>query len=95
MQMACWAEYFEQLFMVNAPSGQLHTTGLQVVDADLPINEAAPSLDEVKNVVAKLRGGMEGFLFYLFIFLFIAFKGYWLRNTRNMLKKNSACRQTL
>ena len=30
---------------------------LQVVDADQPINKAAPSIDEVKEVVGKLRGG--------------------------------------
>ena len=28
-----------------------------MVDADLPINKAAPSIDEVKEVVAKLRDG--------------------------------------
>ena len=56
-QMAHWAEYFEQLFKVNPPSGQLQITWLQVVDADLPINEAAPSIDEVKEAVSKLRGG--------------------------------------
>ena len=55
--MARWAEYFEQLFKVNPPSGQLQTTGLQVVDADPPINEAAPSIDEVKEAVAKLKDG--------------------------------------
>ena len=55
--MARWANYFEQLFKVNLPSGQLQTTGLQVVDADPPINEAAPSIDEVKKAVAKLQGG--------------------------------------
>ena len=43
--------------MINPPSGRLQTTGLQVVDADPPINEAAPSIDEVKEAVAKLRGG--------------------------------------
>ena len=32
-------------------------TGLQVMDADPPINEAAPSIDEVKEAVAKLRSG--------------------------------------
>ena len=35
----------------------LQTTELQVMDADPPINEAAPSIDEVKEAVAKLRGG--------------------------------------
>ena len=28
-----------------------------MVDADPPINEAAPSIDEVKEAVGKLRGG--------------------------------------
>ena len=39
------------------PSGQLQTTGLQVVDADPSINKAAPSIDEVKEGAAKLRDG--------------------------------------
>ena len=56
-QMARWAEYFEQLFKVNPPSGQLQTPGLQVMDANPPINQAAPSIDEVKEAVAKLRVG--------------------------------------
>ena len=30
------------------------------MDADPPINEAAPSIDEVKEAVAKLRGGKAG-----------------------------------
>ena len=54
--MARWAEYFEQLFKVNPPSGRFQTTGLQVTDADPSVNEAAPSIDEVKEAVAKLRG---------------------------------------
>ena len=49
--MARWTEYFEQLFKVNPPSGWLQTTGF-----DPPNNEAAPSIDEVKEAVAKLRG---------------------------------------
>ncbi|KAG0715480.1 Craniofacial development protein 2 [Chionoecetes opilio] len=56
-QMARWAEYFGQLFTVDPPTEQLHTTGLQAVDADPPIDETAPSLDEVREAVAKLRGG--------------------------------------
>ena len=56
-QMTRWTEYFEQLFKVNPPNGQLHNTGLQVVETDPPINEAAPSHDEVKEVVARLRDG--------------------------------------
>ena len=47
--MARWAEYFEQLFKVNPPSRQFQTTGLQVMDADPSINEAASSIDEVKE----------------------------------------------
>ncbi|KAG0730600.1 hypothetical protein GWK47_003240 [Chionoecetes opilio] len=42
-QMARWAEYFGQLFTVDPPTEQLHTTGLQAVDADPPIDEIAPS----------------------------------------------------
>ena len=56
-QMAHWTEYFKQLLKVNPPSEQLQTTGLQVAGDDLPINEAAPSIDEVKESVAKLMGG--------------------------------------
>ncbi|KAG0723422.1 Transposon TX1 uncharacterized protein [Chionoecetes opilio] len=56
-QMARWAEYFGHLFTVDPPTEQLHTTGLQAVDADPPIDESAPSLDEVREAVAKLRGG--------------------------------------
>ena len=33
-QMARWVEYFEQLFTVDPPSGQLLTAGLQTLDAD-------------------------------------------------------------
>ncbi|KAG0711895.1 LINE-1 retrotransposable element ORF2 protein [Chionoecetes opilio] len=56
-QIARWAEYFGQLLTVNPPTEQLHTTGLQAVDADPPIDKTAPSLDEVREAVAKLRGG--------------------------------------
>ena len=55
--MARWAEYFEQLLKVNPPSGRLQTTELQVMDADPPINETAPSIGEVKEAVAKLTDG--------------------------------------
>ena len=55
--MARWAEYFEQLFTVDPPSGQLRTAGLQTLDADPPIDETAPSIGDVKEAVAKLRGG--------------------------------------
>ena len=56
-QLARQGEYFEHLFKVNPPSGHLQTTGLQVMDADPPINQAASSFDEVKETVTKLRGG--------------------------------------
>ena len=56
-QMTHWAEYLKQLFKVNPPSRQLQTTSLQMVDVDPPINETAPSLDEVKETVTRLRGG--------------------------------------
>ena len=55
--MARWAEYFEQLFTVDPPSGQLQTAGLHTLDADPPTNETAPSIGDVKEAVAKLRGG--------------------------------------
>ena len=54
-QMACWAEYFKQLFMVNPPRGQLQNNGLRVMDP--PINKTVPFIDEVKEVVAGLRDG--------------------------------------
>ena len=43
-QRARWAEYFQQLFTVDPPSGQLQTAGLQTVDVDPRINETAPSI---------------------------------------------------
>ena len=45
------------MFKVNPLSEQLQTTGLQMMDADRPINEAALSIDEVKEAMAKLRCG--------------------------------------
>ena len=62
-RIALWAEYFEQLFKFNPPSGWLQTTGLQVMNADLIINKAASSFDEVKEAVAKLRGGKAAGIF--------------------------------
>ena len=53
--MARCAEYFEQL--VDPPSGQLQTAGLQTLDAEPPINETAPSIDDGKEAVAMLRSG--------------------------------------
>ena len=42
---------------MDPPSGQLRTTGLQTLDADPPIDKTAPSIGDVKEAVAKLRGG--------------------------------------
>ena len=42
---------------MDLPSRQLQTAGLQTLDADPPIEETAPSIGDVKNAVAKLRGG--------------------------------------
>ena len=55
-QLARWPEYFRQLFMVDPLSGRLQTTGLQMAQPDPPINEAPPSLDEVREAVSKLKG---------------------------------------
>ena len=55
--MVHWVEYFEQLFTVDPPSGQLQTAGFQMLDADPSIDESAPSIGNVKEAVAKLRGG--------------------------------------
>ena len=55
--MVRWAEYFVQLFTVDPPSGQLQIAGLQTLDADPPIDESAASIGDVKEAVAKLRGG--------------------------------------
>ena len=56
-QMACWLVYFEQLLTVDPLSGHLQTTGLQMLDDDPTINKTAPSTDDVKEAVAKLRDG--------------------------------------
>ena len=42
---------------MDPPSGQLRTAGLEKLDADPPIDETAPSFADVKEAVAKLRGG--------------------------------------
>ena len=42
---------------MDPPSGQHHTAGLQTLDADPPINEIVPSIVDVKEAAAKLRGG--------------------------------------
>ena len=43
--------------MVDPPSGHLQTAGLQTLDADPPIDEAASSNDDVEEAVGELRGG--------------------------------------
>ena len=48
--MARWDEYFEQLFTVDPPSRQLQTAELQTLDADPPIDETAPSIEDVKRL---------------------------------------------
>ena len=55
--MARCGENLEQLFLVDPPSEQLQTAGLQTLDVDPLIDEIAPSIDDVREAVAKLRGG--------------------------------------
>ena len=55
-EIARWAEYFEHLFMVDPPSGELQTARLETLHANRPIVETAPSIDN-KETVAKLTGG--------------------------------------
>lgn len=43
--------------LADPPIGQLQTTELQTLGADPPSNEVVPSLGEVKDVVAWLKGG--------------------------------------
>ena len=45
------------MFTVDPASGQLRTAGLQMLDADPPIDEPAPSIGDVKEAVARLMGG--------------------------------------
>ena len=54
---ARWAEYFEQLYMAEPPSGELPSAGIQPLVAVPPLDEAVPSLDEVKKAVARLKSG--------------------------------------
>ena len=42
---------------MDPPSRQLQTAGLQTLDADPPNDETALSIGDVKEAVAKLRGG--------------------------------------
>ena len=68
--MARWVESFEQLFKVNPPNRRLQTTGLYVMDADLSINEAVPSIDEVREAVARFRDGKATGIFNIDVELF-------------------------
>ena len=54
---ARWAEYFEQLYMADPPTSQLPVAGQRPLVADPPIDEAPPSIDEVRRAVARLKGG--------------------------------------
>ena len=56
-QMACWAEYFQQLFMMDPPNRQLQTAKSQTVDAESPINKTLSTIDDVKETVVKLEDG--------------------------------------
>ena len=42
---------------MDPPSRQLQTAGLQTLDADPPIDETAPSIEDVKEAVEKFRDG--------------------------------------
>ena len=44
------------LYILHPPSGQLRTARLQTLDADPPIDETAPSIGDVREAVAKLKG---------------------------------------
>ena len=56
-RMARSTGYFKQLLTVDPPRGELQTAGLQRLDADPPINETAPSVDDIKEAVVKLKSG--------------------------------------
>lgn len=56
-QRAYWVEYFELLYATNPPRRQLPIAGLQMVDADPPIDGSPLCFDEVRQAVARLRGG--------------------------------------
>lgn len=43
--------------MADPLSGQLSTAGLQKVNSDPPFDKILPSLDEVREAVARVRGG--------------------------------------
>lgn len=54
---ARYAEYFEQLYTVDPPSGQFSLAGVQMAAADPPVDETPPSLTEVREAVSKLKCG--------------------------------------
>lgn len=62
-QRAHSAEYFNQLYMVDTPHGQLPVAGLLVANADPPLDKTQPSLAEVREAVTKLRGGQAPGIF--------------------------------
>lgn len=43
----------------DPPRGHLQTPMPQTIDADRPMDETPPSLDEVRNVVARLMDGKK------------------------------------
>lgn len=51
-----WA-LFKLLCMAESPNRQLPIAGLQVVNADPPIDEILPFVDEVRQTVAWLKCG--------------------------------------
>merc|ERR1712035_27581 len=55
-QRARWAEYFGQLYMAEPPSRPLSAAGVEIATADPPVDEAPPSLAEVREAVNKLKG---------------------------------------
>ena len=54
---ARWAEYFEQLYVADPPVRRLPLADVQPVVANPPIDEATPSIAEVRMAVAKLKLG--------------------------------------
>lgn len=54
---ACWAKYFEQLYVAEPPNRQLPLAGVQVAPADPPLVDTPPSLTEVREAVSKLKCG--------------------------------------
>ena len=44
-------------YSLSLPSEEIQTVGLLMLDVDQPIGETAPSSDDAKEPVAKLRGG--------------------------------------